>query len=139
MAKKSIELKNTRHKFIKQNLMTLSDRAGAYDVMRCEHCRLEGKRRQINAVEVDGRTSDKHLEDCPKVPVSSEPIPQRVKITNFQGYSKNFVHLIEGSEHDVVETPSDYKSKFPNSSQTVWVNGVFEPVRLLPGEFEVIK
>lgn len=133
---KTIELKHTTHDFTKTNLVTLPGKRGSYDEMRCGNCGLRGKRRRVDILEVDGRTSPNNLEKCPKVPSKA---PRKVRITNFGGHSPNFTNMIGGSVHDVVEPPSDYKSKFPNSQLTVWVNGVFEPMRLLAGEFEVVE
>lgn len=60
----------------------------------------------------------------------------KVRITNFTGCSRDFANIIEGSEHDVVPCPEKYKDKY---SQSVWIMGLKEPVRLLEGEYEEVK
>lgn len=56
-----------------------------------------------------------------------------IKIQNFEGFSPEFIHLTEGSIHDVIETPERYKHK--KLQDGVWVMGVTEPVLVLNREF----
>jgi hypothetical protein len=66
-------------------------------------------------------------------------VPGRIRISDFRGYSNEFKNLTEGSEHMVIPPPEEYKEKYPNNPKVgYWVMGVTEPVRVLPGEFEVI-
>lgn len=133
---KTLELKNTGHKFIKTNLMTKRDRLGWFDTLYCERCGVSGKRRRVDTLEVDGRFSDFTLENCSEAVAD---VPKKVRITNFTGYSRNFANIIEGSIHQVIEPPDHYRLKFPNSRQSVWITGVCEPARLLAGEFEIVE
>ena len=64
-------------------------------------------------------------------------VGKQIIIHNFQGFSKEFRDLTEGSIHDVIETPERYKDK--ELQEGVWVWGVTEPVLVLRREFEYIK
>ena len=59
----------------------------------------------------------------------------RIKISNFKGFGPQFANIIEGTEHDVVNPPKEYKKKFPNGRTGYWIMGVGQPVRILPDEF----
>jgi len=62
---------------------------------------------------------------------------KKIRIQNFEGFSKEFVNLTEGSIHEVIETPEKYKYK--ELEDGVWVWGVTEPVLVLRREFEYIN
>ena len=64
-------------------------------------------------------------------------IGKKIRIHNFQGYSKEFQNLTEDSIHDVIETPEKYKDK--QLQEGVWVWGVTEPVLVLRNEFLYIN
>jgi hypothetical protein len=61
---------------------------------------------------------------------------RKIRIQNFEGFSKEFINLTEGSIHDVIEMPDKYEGK--ELQEGVWVWGVTEPVLVLRREFEYI-
>ena len=64
-------------------------------------------------------------------------VGKQIRIRNFQGFSKEFINLTEGSIHEVIETPEKYKDK--ELQEGVWVQGVTEPVLVLRREFEYVN
>ena len=123
---KTIDLKETDHVFIKQNLMTLRDSKGPYDLMICENCGLEGKVRQLGQLETTSRRKDPAK--CPKAKKV-----KKIQITHCSAMGSVFANLTPGSIHEVVETP-----KGENNSRGVWVMGVGEPVKVLFSEFKEV-
>jgi hypothetical protein len=63
---------------------------------------------------------------------------RKIRIHNFEGFSKEFVNLTEGSVHEVIETPERYKDK-EDLQPGAWVWGVTEPVLVLRREFEYVN
>lgn len=133
-----ISLVSTTHKFEKQNLVTLIDRYGfAFDRYQCKYCGLTGRRRGFSAfLEMkEGGLS----EFCPKAPpdVSDKYTSKQVIIVS-KPFVNNpaFNNILVGSHHRIIEPPKDEIPR--NGLIGVWVMGVGEPVRLLPGEFEMI-
>ena len=125
--KTTIYLTDTDHNFEKVNLVT---RNGGYDEYRCK-CGLEGKRYGLSdALKVTGK-ADLILK-CPNAKPKEVTTAKRVRINGFTGASSSFANLTEGSEHDVVECPANYKTKYGSD---VWVMGIGEAVRLLPNEY----
>ncbi len=55
-----------------------------------------------------------------------------LKIQNFEGFSKAFTNLTEGSEHEIIDTPERYRGKELQKGH--WVMGVGEPVLVLSRE-----
>lgn len=73
-------------------------------------------------------------------------IPKKVRITTtrFETNGSQFKNLIFDSEHEVVNPPNEYADNYPNCSNSVWVQGVGEPVRILSGsrgsnEFSIVE
>jgi len=69
----------------------------------------------------------------PQTIVDIKKTGRKIKIHNFNGFSSEFKNLIEGSIHDVIESPEKHKSK--NLQNGVWVWGITEPVLVLSYEF----
>ena len=55
-----INLVGDGHNFVKQNLMTLKDGKGCYDLYVCTKCGLTGKRRGLSA-ELEIRNNSKNI------------------------------------------------------------------------------
>lgn len=126
--KGQISLTDTDHDFHKVNLV--SEKGGG-DTYRCS-CGLEGKRNTLSPIlNVTGKAE--LFIKCPNAKAKEPVTIKRVRISNFKGNSPAFANLINGTEHDVVECPKEYKSKYGSD---VWVMGVGEPIRLLNGEYE---
>lgn len=115
----------TNHKFEKQNLVTMFDRQGQYDVYKCSACGLSGKARDLASVSVSG-SNKKRVLNCPKA-----VLVRRIRIINCSAYGKAFENLKPGSIHDVISPPAGH-----DNSRGVWVMGVGEPVKVLFGEYE---
>ncbi len=130
--KATLNLSNTTHNFNKTNLVTVK---GGGDNYACK-CGLKGYRPPFqDSILVVGKAKLIN-EPCPfseAQPVKE--LPKKVRITNFGGHSSTFANLTNGSEHDIVECPKEYKNKYAND---VWVMGIGEPVRLLGNEYEEI-
>jgi len=64
---------------------------------------------------------------------------KKIKIGCFEGFSPEFVKLVEDSVHEEIETPERYLDRDEQFHQDgVWVWGVTEPVRVLNREFSYI-
>jgi hypothetical protein len=57
----------------------------------------------------------------------------KVKIRKVNGFSPEFSNLVEGSIHETLEPPKRFRKL-----SGVWVMGVNEPIRLLPGEYTIL-
>lgn len=62
---------------------------------------------------------------------------KKLVINGFTGFSREFVNLTEGSEHEILETPEEYLHK-TNLMDGYWVMGVTEPVLVLINECDVL-
>lgn len=79
-------------------------------------------------------------EDLDVIEINPTPIKKtgrKIRIHNFEGFSKEFINLTEGSIHDEIEMPEKYEDKELQSGAWVW--GVTEPVLVLRKEFEYVK
>jgi len=121
-----INRRETTHDFEKQNLVTLKDRKGLYDLYKCSECGLTGKAYTLTEITVSERIKSASA-SCPKAKKT-----QRIKITFCHAVGKAFANLTPGSVHDVVETPADDSGRLAG----VWVMGVGEPVKVLVDEYE---
>lgn len=125
-------IKTSQHVWEKKNLVTVNRHGKMFDEMVCKNCKMKGRRYGFEYVEVSEKYKFDNVHLCPK----AEPIeiPIKVKVTRCNAYGKVFSNLLPGSEHDVLTPPTGYK----NDHEGVWVMGVGEPVKLLPGEFTKI-
>lgn len=121
-------IEETTHEFIKENLVTVSDSKGMYDIFVCSKCGVKAKSYQLGYVRFDGRS--KNPNQC-----SNADVAVRVKVSKCDTHGPQFRNLLPGSIHDVVESPD---SKYKNGESGYWVMGIGEPVRLLPGEYRVL-
>jgi predicted RNA-binding Zn-ribbon protein involved in translation (DUF1610 family) len=121
----NISRSKTNHIFEKQNLSTLLDSRGQYDLYKCKNCGLEGKGRDLLSVWVSGRYKKKSL-NCPNAEKA-----QMIRITQCNAAGRVFANLTPGSLHKVIDPP-----KGKDNSRGVWVMGVGEPVKVLFEEFE---
>lgn len=129
----NIDIKKAQHEWDKQNLVTLRDRKGAYDAMICRNCGIKGKRRNLAFIEVSDNYSHNKVIKCKNAPDIEIPLTVRVKKCTAVGSA--FSNMTPGSVHNVIEPPKPYK----NDHSGVWVQGVGEPVKLLPEEFIIQK
>jgi hypothetical protein len=129
MAHKTLYLTGGLHDWQKQNLITKKDKRGFYDDYKCANCGALGKRRGF--VEFIETPLSTYL-NCPKG--KTLKVPTKIKITFCNGSGVNFSNLTPGSEHFVITPPKGYL----NDSRGVWVNGVYEPVKVLSDEFNEI-
>jgi hypothetical protein len=120
-----INRRATTHEFEKQNLVTLTDRIGTYDLYKCALCGLTGKQRDLGTVTVSDRNTSAS-EKCPKAAT-----PRKVRIIEVRTGGKPWSNLTPGSVHQVVDAPKG----MPDNLAGVWVMGVGEPVKILVGEY----
>jgi hypothetical protein len=125
-----INRRETTHDFEKQNLVTVRDRTGMYDLYKCTACGLTGKSYGIGG---DITVSDRIKSASPKCPKVAAP--KRIRITECRASGRVFANLTPGSEHTVVPAPEDQ----PDNLAGVWVMGVGEPVKVLVREYEEIN
>lgn len=116
------------HQWEKQNLVTLTDKRGQYDLMKCK-CGLKGKRINFEQISIDGRQKSK-AEKCPSYTPKEIEGGRKIIITRCTAHGKVFSNLTPNSEHILI-TPPEGRSK-----DEYWVEGVGEPVRILEGEFK---
>lgn len=132
---KYIDMSGSPHDFNKENLVTLKDRRGQHDLMKCNKCGIKGKRRTLdNTIEVKGSYSDLKVNNCTNA-VSESTIGEKVRVIECNANGPQFANLLSGSEHETVASPMEEGSERMDG---VWVQGVGEPVKLLPGEYEEI-
>jgi len=131
---KKLLLKYSKHDFEKLNLVSIKNPKGKgyFDELKCKRCGITGKSFELGTIEIDGRISEKRISNCG---ARAKVRPEKVRITDFTGSSSQFKNLVRGSIHKVIKCPNSEKAKFEND---IWVMGVSEPVRLLPGEYEVV-
>ncbi|WAX17082.1 hypothetical protein PF672P2_00067 [Parabacteroides phage PF672P2] len=124
------------HDFVKKNLYPVSRGKIVYDIYKCDCCGLEG-RRYGTSKEITVKR-DKIL--CAYAKGFRDKLTkchvQQVIITN--EYPCVAFGLLAGIEYDRVPCPKDEMDKF---AEDVWVFSETrgEPVRLLPGEFKIVK
>ena len=129
----NISLKNTIHNFEKINLVSRDN--GCSDQYVCKDCGLKGERKVLvgDMISVSG-PKDK-IEKCngKKLGKSNSLVGRKVRVTNFTGFGSAFGNIVNGSIHEIVETPSN-----PGTKPGVWVMGIGEPVKLLDFEYEFV-
>ena len=57
----------------------------------------------------------------------------KIIIKHCTAFNEEFADLKIGTIHEIIETPKEY-----SHLNGVWVMGKTEPVRLIPGEYEII-
>jgi len=62
---------------------------------------------------------------------------KQLKICRFEGFSREFANLTEGSIHDIIKTPIRYQNQ--DLQPGYWVMGVTEPVLVLRRECVIIE
>jgi hypothetical protein len=123
-----IAIKQNIHNWEKQNIV--SEKNG-HDTVKCSICGLIGKRTSLETITVSRTKKNAKILNC----IASEILPSRkIIITTEPRGNNNFKNLKLGSHHDIVEPDVNNK----NTTQSVWVQGVEQKVRLLPDEFEFI-
>lgn len=85
----------------------------------------------------DGEMRSEDLDVIERNPSPVKKIGRKIRISGFEGFSSEFVNLIEGSIHECLERPERYKNKELQDGEWVW--GVTEPVLVLRREFNYIE
>ena len=128
-----IEPKETNHDFEKQNLVTKRGTKGGYDVMKCKHCGMTGRRYNLVQIEISGNYSKDNVFECKKAPKKQNSktikIIQKPTIFNLA-----FNDCTVGSIHEIIETPKGEKEDW----RGVWIQGIGEPIKILNYEFEYL-
>lgn len=123
----SINRSATNHDFQKQNLVTILDKSGHYDLYKCSNCGLTGKGRDLINILVGSQYKKKAF-NCP-----GAKAVKKIKIIKCFAVGSAFENLIPDSVHNVIDPPSG-----KDNSRGVWVMGVGEPVKVLFEEYEEI-
>lgn len=126
-------IRDSRHSWQKQNLVTIKGRRGHYDLVVCANCKMKGRRYGFETVEVAETYKVDNVYLCPKAPTEQKAKQVRVLYCMAQG--RQFANLTPGSIHEVVTAPEPYK----DDHKGLWVMGIGEPVKLLNGEFDIIN
>ena len=128
------DLKDGNHTWEKQNLITLSDKKGFYDLYLCKGCGIKGKRRGVgnDKIEIDGRAKGK-AKLCPAFEPVESQVGVKVKIKSCDAHGRQFANLTPGSVHELIDVPEG------RSKDEFWVQGVGEPVRILENEFIFVE
>lgn len=125
-----ISLRDTNHDFYKSNLVTQRGKSGTFDVFKCSHCGLEGKRYGLTDM-----LSVRKAKICTKKPVAPQSGKLgQVRITRVQSAGFGLDNL---SVHDRVPCPKEYIDRYADD---VWVMSPTrnEPVRLFSSEYEKV-
>ncbi len=126
-----LDINNSPHDWEKQNLMTIPDKNGSYDLMLCKSCGIKGKRRNFTQIEVKETYSAKKTLKC----IEKRLTEGRVRVINCTAVGYIFSNLTPKSEHDIIPVPKGESDNLPG----IWVQGVGHPIKLLKGEYEVIE
>lgn len=134
---------SSRHKWNKVNLMTIVKKnTRPHDIWKCSVCGVEGKLYTLGTLEFESNVESKidAFEKCSVFieSLDDEPwdIGNLVTLTNISLSASGASNLISGTTHKIISPPDEYKEKYPNYRNTVWVMGNDEPYRLLSGEFK---
>lgn len=136
----STEKELNYHKFTKQNLMTIVPKRGpSHDIWQCK-CGLESKLFTLGFLDIKFSDIKKFEKDCPKyihdLNNSDYDLGKEIVIVKCDLRNSEAVKLTPNSIHKIVSPPEEYKKKYPNSVDSVWVMGITEEVRLLTREFK---
>ena len=124
-----IKLSEGGHEWEKVNLVTVTEKHGSHDVLKCKHCGIQGKTSSLCTIRLKGSYSHDKVYSCPNIPKST-----KIQITECTAFGESFSNLTPGSIHDVIVPPETYKT-----DKGTWVMGVGEPVKVLPSEFKFIN
>jgi hypothetical protein len=134
--KQRIEIDTFPHDFQKKNLVTISDRTGHYDLLKCSKCGIEGKRFGLGQMlTLTKDYSENIIKNCDGT--DQEIITfygRKIQITKCYAQGKQFENLTSCSFHWVIPAPSPYKDDLKG----VWVMGISEPVKVLNNEYVLI-
>lgn len=114
----------TTHNWERQNNIKKWGSGRVYDEYECILCKLRGLSVRPGYIELQGNIKDPY--NCRRA-----LLPLTVKITRCNAEGKQFKNLTPGSIHDVVKPPP--------GKYGLWVMGVGEPVKLLPGEYMSVE
>jgi hypothetical protein len=113
------------HEFHKNNLVTLKDNLGPYDLQQCIHCKASVKVRTLG-----------EAPNSKAICIAREfNLPSKIKIIQCEAFGNRFSNLTPGSIHVTVDAPKPLVEK----ADGVWVMGVGEPVKVLNGEYEIVE
>lgn len=119
-----VEISHGGHQFVKENLITLKNSKGLYDVYRCSCCGLEVKSYSIGTIDVYEKDKNK-LSSC-----IGRQNKKQIQIICCTANGPQFKNLLPASKHTIISPPEGYDRK-----RGEWVMGVGEPVLVLFGEF----
>lgn len=127
------EFNGNIHDWEKQNLITLGTGRKSHDKYKCKKCGITAKSINLAQVSIPGQFKNKAW-NCSNS-AESKKAGKKVRVIHCNANGRQFENLTPNSEHYIVDTPQQYVSKKLNG---VWVMGVGEPVRLIPGEYTLI-
>lgn len=132
------EVKITLHQFEKQNLVTISKGRKSYDIYKCKCCGLEGKRASFTDVIQVTRNKVSCTFYKAQIKKAKEEKENCDKVKIIDHYPCHSFGLVYGNIYDRVECPVSEKEKYNND---IWVYSEKrkEPIRLLSGEYEIVK
>lgn len=119
-----VEISHGGHQFVKENLITLKNSKGLYDVYRYSCCGLEVKSYLLGTIDVYEK--DKNKLNC----CIGRQDKKQIQITRCTASGPQFKNLLPASKHTIISPPEGYDRK-----RGEWVMGVGEPVLVLFGEF----
>tara|TARA_R110000744_G_scaffold195512_1_gene314581 strand:+ start:34688 stop:35083 length:396 start_codon:yes stop_codon:yes gene_type:complete len=128
----NVNIRESRHDWSKQNLVTIVKNGKNYDEMTCSNCGIKGKRHGFTTVEVSETYNREKAFNCPEAPALK--IAKKIRITFCNAQGPAFANVIPDSVHDVIDPPAEYK----NHNKGVWVMGFGEPVKVLSNEYEEV-
>lgn len=132
------------HAFIKQNNLTITKGRKFYDVYKCSYCGLEGKRFGLtNEISVTRNKVSctyyknylKKQKELEEVEAAQKQAATKIKVID--SYTCQMFGFEFNNVYDRVECPDSEKDNFLDD---IWIFSQKrkEPVRLLPGEFEIV-
>lgn len=128
----NVDIKESRHKWVKKNLVTISKNGKNYDEVECSECGMKGKRYGFTTVQIPETYKRENAFLCKNA--TDIVLPKRVRIIHCNANGRAFDNLTDWSYHNVIDPPKEHK----NDAKGVWVMGNGEPVKILNNEFEII-
>ena len=129
-----VDIETSKHIFEKTNIVSLKDKKGVYDALRCKQCGIKGKSYSLNTVVISKVYSEDKAYRCPQVPIPNF-VGQKVEIIKIWAYQAAYDTLTEGTISTIIESPDP---DVPNTENAVWVMGNGIPVRIMKNEFKLL-
>ena len=130
------------HEWEKVNLVTISRGKKSYDLYKCKKCHIKAKRPSFSDIlEIKESVNLNKVKYCTDMKaVDKELTGRKIQLlTDFSDFNNKSARGFNIGDICVVcDPPEREKNKYPNMKESVWIMGVYEPIRLLSHEFKLL-